>query len=739
MMKRNKAPGITLFFILLLILTTALRAVLSVFPKTAVTYNDELFYLELAQNIFLRGSLTVYGSPIHFTKLLYPLVLSPFYSVSDGMLRTQLISLFNALLLSSSLIPGYLLARRMLKKNWQVIFSLLLLAFSPNLLFSLTFMSENLYIPLLLWGFYAAYRFFSSEEKKPLHACFLGFLAFLLYLTKETGAAWAAAIAAALFMEVSKNKKDRRKALLLPVSFLAGLLVPFLFTRFILLRGISYSYSEQASMSYLTGPGQMMYILYAGLAVFVYFLVSVLWFPAALPVLNRKNLSGPNRCLLLISCVYIILIALGIAFGVSLSADYPQTDLRIHLRYFAGAAFPVFLLCFAALENTDPQTDKKPLWVTTILFGALILLLTVVPRSESLVDLPVLHFVRLLDRNEPLWQWLFRMIPVIFAIPVLLLWNRKRKQIFVCLLLPLLLVCSFFSDYAFVTEVQRTEKVTDEARVAEIRLLDKYLDSVDGGILVVADSPTQRNLLIMNTCMNDDYYFTQSETLLDLCATKEARSAGLLDLSTPRIPDPLYSFSGQESYNIQRIDRIITLGDYAVLDPEMNEDVTPEGLSFAHVYQAQDPSVLALVDPLAYITGEDILFYSEGEEEPGFLAYQPTGFYPSETTLTWSRDNEATLTLRPDIVEPADLRAVWNWRLAIGDQHCQVLANDTPVLDAIISGTNDYIYFTIPAEAYADYNGLITLRFLFPDACQPGNGDARTLAVAFESIMIAEK
>ena len=63
MMKKNKAPGITLFFILLFVLTTALRAVLSVFPKTAITYNDELFYLEMAQNIFLRGSLTVYGSP----------------------------------------------------------------------------------------------------------------------------------------------------------------------------------------------------------------------------------------------------------------------------------------------------------------------------------------------------------------------------------------------------------------------------------------------------------------------------------------------------------------------------------------------------------------------------------------------------------------------------------------------------------------------------------------------------
>ena len=738
MMKRSRFSGMTLFFILVLILTTVIRAVLSVFPKTAYTYNDELFYLELAQNFFLRGELTVYGSPIHFTKLLYPLILSPFYAIADGMQRTQLISLFNSLLISSSLIPGYLLARRMLKKNWQVILSVLVLALSPNLLFSLTFMAENLYLPLVLWGFYAAYRFFISE-RKPVPAFLLGFLGFLLYFAKEVGAAWAAAVAVALFAEALKTKENRKKALLIPGSFLAGLLLPFLFTRFVLLRGAAYTYAKQVSATNLSGPSQMLYILYAALAVLVYFLVTVLWFPAALPVFNHKKLSQPDRYLLLASGVYIILVALGIAFGVSLSADYPEVDLRIHLRYFVGAAFPVLLLCFAALEDAEPLSVKKPLVGTTILFCGLVLLFTAVPKSASLVDLPVLHFARLMNRKDTLWQWVFKLVPVLLTIPVMLLWNKKRKQVFACLLVPLILAFGLFSGYSFVREVHRVEEVTDETRLAEVKVLDEYLDSVGGHTLVVADYPTQRNLLIMNTCMNDDYYFTQADTLLDLCATKEAGSAGHLDLSTPRIPDSLFAFSGRESYDIQRIDQIITLGDYAVLDPEMNEEVTPEGLTFAHIYRAKDPTVLALVDPLAYVMGEDILFYGVDGEEPNFLTYQPTGFYPSETTLTWSRSNEATLTIRPDIDEPVDLRAVWGWRMTIGEQPCQILANDTPVLDATITGTEDYIFFTIPAEAYAESNGLIKLTFLFPDACQPGNGDSRILAVAFESLMIMEK
>ena len=54
-MTEKRQNTLTLFFLLLLILSAVLRVILSIFPKAAVTYNDELFYLELSQNIFLRG------------------------------------------------------------------------------------------------------------------------------------------------------------------------------------------------------------------------------------------------------------------------------------------------------------------------------------------------------------------------------------------------------------------------------------------------------------------------------------------------------------------------------------------------------------------------------------------------------------------------------------------------------------------------------------------------------------
>ena len=122
--------------------------------------------------------------------------------------------------------------------------------------------------------------------------------------------------------------------------FLLGFLVPFLFLRFALLRDLSYSYANQVSLSNLTTPSQVLYLCYAALLVLLYFIVSLLFFPVAVPVVYRKKLSPAGRSLLALAGAYALVISIGVAFGVSLSADYPHPALRIHLRYFIGAAFP---------------------------------------------------------------------------------------------------------------------------------------------------------------------------------------------------------------------------------------------------------------------------------------------------------------------------------------------------------------------------------------------------------------
>ncbi len=730
-MLKKENRTLTLAFLLILISSAIIRVVLSIFPKSAYTYNDELFYLELSQNLFLRGSLTVYGSPIHFTKLLYSVILAPFYAVSDGVLRTQLISGFNALLISSTLIPGFLLARRILKKNWQIILALLFLALSPNLLFSITFMSENLYYPLLLWAFYATYNYFASGERKPLSALLLGILAFLLYFTKEVGGAWIIAAGLALLLDCAE-KASRKNALRSFGCFLLGFLIPFLFLRFIVLRDLSYSYSNQASLANLSSPSQILYFLYAALLMLLYFVVSLLFIPAAAPVVYHKQLSPAERFLLIVSGIYAVVISFGIAFGVSLSNDYTQDDLNIHMSYFVGAAFPFMLLSLSLLDKEESFSWKGPL-VKAASGLAIIFLLTLTfpPKSGSVVDHPVLFFTRQIQ-DSVLWAWLSKGILVLLILIALILWSRKRKLAFVCLLLPVTLALELFSGILFTQTLTREEAIQDTDFLSEVKQLDTFLDSADGPIFMLAESAGDPQLKLVNTVLDDDYYFATIPSIKDL--TEKAENAALVqaDLSANPLPHPYVEYAPGPTYDcISDISWIVSLGDQDVLDLSRNEEITPDGLTSFHIYRAQDSSHLALLGPITYTLGDPILFYGA---KPSFKKYLPTGFSGTEEGWTWTDGTEASLTLVPNTSEPCNLSALWTWRWSMGVQICQLFANDVLLGDVeIYPGEND-LYFYIPSYAYED-TGTLTLRFLFPTASSTGD-DPRVMAFAFETLRL---
>ena len=627
------------------------------------------------------------------------------------------------------MIPGYLLARRILKKNWQIILALLFLAFSPNLLFSLTFMSENLYYPLLLWAFYAAYNYFSSGEKKPLKALLLGVLAFLLYFTKEVGGAWIIAAGAALLLDCS-DKSSRKNALHAFGCFLLGFLVPFLFLRFILLRDLSYSYSSQASLANLSSPSQILYFLYAALLILLYFVVSLLFIPVVAPVVYRKQLSPANRRLLFVSGLYAVIVSVGIAFGVSLSSDYPQADLRIHLRYFIGAAFPFILLSFSLLDEKESFSFKSPLVKASLVFTCVFLLiLSFPPVSGSIVDHPVLFFTQLIQ-DSLLWRWICSGILILLIIIILLLWNKRRKQAFACLILPILLILELFSGVLFTRTLTEVESVQDTELLAEIRQLDEFLDSADGSILALADSPNNTKLRVMNTLLNDDYYFSTFDSVKEQAAAATTAAKIQMDLSTQPLPNPISEYA-DSYYRMSDVSWIVSVGDQDVLDPSLHEEITPEGMTDFHVYRAKDPSRLAVFGPITYNFGDPILFYGK---TPSFRKYQPQGFSGTEDGYTWTNSTEASLTLAPNTEKPCNISARWTWRMTMGVQICQLFANDVLLGDVEIYPEENELYFYIPSYAYED-TGILNLRFLFPTA-HGTETDSRQMAFAFESLTL---
>ena len=211
--ERKTGTTVFLLFLFLMLASAVIRSLLAVFPKRAAFLDDEVLVLELAQNIGRGGVLEVFHVPVNYSKILYPLLLAPFYGIRDAAVRMDVMAVFNAALISSALIPAYLLAKKLLVTPWKICAALLLLAVSPVMGYSSTFLAENLYFPLLLWGFWFTVTGADSSAAKSrplLWSGLTGLACFLLYLTKEAGAALFFAVLLWKIRELAAASPQRR-------------------------------------------------------------------------------------------------------------------------------------------------------------------------------------------------------------------------------------------------------------------------------------------------------------------------------------------------------------------------------------------------------------------------------------------------------------------------------------------------------------------------------------------------
>lgn len=709
-----------LFFFLLLAVSAAARVLLSVFPKTAVTYNDELFYLEIAQNIWNKGSVSVYGVSVGFSKVLYPLLISPFFAVQNGLLRTQLISGFNAILISSALIPGWLLARRILKKPEHIAFSVLILALSPNLLLSLTFMAENLYYPLLLWSLYAVWRYLSADHPGVPFALLLGFLAFLLYITREAGAACLAGIIILLLC-------SRRYVLLGWTT--AAFLIPCILLKLIVLPNSGF-FPADAFLRFSTAS-DLSYLLYCVLLTALFFLISSLFFPVVIPVIQRKEFTKANQLFLVFSVSFTLALCFETGRLLMIQGDTPDIHPGILLRPLTGALYPFLLLFLQAADSEKTTGYRKKLLLCSVMMAVFTLLFFYLPADNRFTNAPVIMCLDILRNPSSAMLWITKAVILLFFSLLLFLFFYQKQRAGSFILLLSLCVTGLLGGYTFFRIAKARESISDPALIDRIQALDTALRKLGGNTLVVVPDSETDTLKTLNTLSGSDYAVVNSDDIA-LCYPQDAEPVATWSLDPLALPEPS-GFPGiWGNYKLSSVENVITLGSWLMIDPKMNEELASDDFSPFRLYRSEEPARVNLSAPFSYLPGEPICFQMDN---PSFLRYLPEGFSDPETAFTWTSGNEVSLTLHPVVAEPRELIVTWTWEGVIGEQPCDIYANDTHVRSETITSSEKDIFFYIPAECYAD-SGIIVLRFVFPEAKEPGNGDARILAVAFHSLLL---
>ena len=153
---------------------------------------DEVIWSELARGIADAGKPLLRDQPDPGYSVVYPLLISPAYTLFDGLPNAYAaVKAENALLMSLAAVPAFFLARRVARDGLALLAAVLTVAV-PSLAYTGTVMTENAFYPLFL--FVVLVLVIVLERPTPLWVILLLVLAGAAYATRVQAVALGPAI-----------------------------------------------------------------------------------------------------------------------------------------------------------------------------------------------------------------------------------------------------------------------------------------------------------------------------------------------------------------------------------------------------------------------------------------------------------------------------------------------------------------------------------------------------------------
>lgn len=136
---------------------TLVRFIAAMFVTSPRIFDDELRYWTLASSFHHGQHFFSYNVYYDIPSQLYSILLSPIFAAGDTNVEYHLAKLLSSLMFCSVVFPAYFLAREFLTRDESLIVAFLSLLI-PGGAYSATLMTENLFYPTFILGFWLAYR-----------------------------------------------------------------------------------------------------------------------------------------------------------------------------------------------------------------------------------------------------------------------------------------------------------------------------------------------------------------------------------------------------------------------------------------------------------------------------------------------------------------------------------------------------------------------------------------------------
>lgn len=632
--KRN--PRITLYAIVvaLFALSCAVRIALAWYPKGIGVLPDEIRYLNLASSLFFQGELIERGGLASFQKILYPISLFPAFFFGDAQMRAGAITVLNCLYVSSAVFPAFVLARRLFgEAKTPIVICLVLTLVMPDMCYSMTFLSESVYLPLALWLVACCLVVFEKHgNSKYLWSIGAGLLCYLAYLAKEVALGFALAFLMMMIVRLVVDKANRRENALSLVCFAAALALPFVILKLTLFSGLLNSYN-QADPSVLLNPYTVLFTLYAIVMDSMHFAVAFAVFPLLFPLLTWPRLTRRERELYLFCAFSFAFILLAVVYTISIREDLGHTGIRPHVRYVAPIFLPLVFLMVKQVRRCDGivivRSPKRFVAAcTSLAICVLVIAFTLGSGDYSQgFDSAQYHVMRIMNESfDPLpvnpaidvsgtqaedgiyhgsWLkihpmvWLARLLFCAFLVyGMYALAGRHRRvegpAVVICI--AILMLANNYGMYQYNTAVYRVDQVT----VDETCAIEEFIDGLapDEQVLIVYDDDTSAKNNLMDVYIDNDRLTCQYIKKADFeRVIKEdgGDQTELLWASDSTMGDNIFAINGRMcddklgiSYVVVHAGQLLNLAD------SCSSIVTPDAVFGYTVYKIDDGSPVRL-------------------------------------------------------------------------------------------------------------------------------------------------
>ncbi len=423
--KLQGADRLLLLAVVLFAVSTVVRTILADFPKAADVMPDEMRYLDLARSLLTDGTLTIRGVQTTFQKILYPIALMPAMLFHDPLAQVKAMGFLNALYASSAVFPAYVLARRIAPGLWPGVACLAIAVLLPDLCYSMTFMSESLYLPLSLWLLVLLWDALEKQGRRGIVLAVVGgVLCYVAYLCKEVALAYVIVVALMFAvravrraLEVRKEARAAASAQRAGAEVSAASAAPALtnaaspesatasdavpesaapakprphvacavvndmafvdsFARMALfLAGFLLPFAlmkltlfsgmlnsyNQSSLDILQSLYVDVFAFHALALGLVHFALGFAFFPLVLPLVSWRRFPREHRVFLALISLVLLVSFLTVVFTISMREDAGHVALRQHLRYVGPLLVP-FAFYLVRMATTGP----RPQWGETL-------------------------------------------------------------------------------------------------------------------------------------------------------------------------------------------------------------------------------------------------------------------------------------------------------------------------------------------------------------------------------------